>query len=147
MAHEMAHAIGPHLMRWSSTDAKYAGAGQATWVIEGFARWVEHLDEPGSAARGLTYVRHNKAKYQPSGADLPGNPGFHSADNDRTTFNYELSAAVFTAVDKIAGRQKAVDLYISLTNDMQNTTDTRLFLNDDLTRIGIDPQKLWRLMP
>jgi hypothetical protein len=83
MAHEMAHAVGPHLMRWTSTDAKYAGVGQATRVLEGFARWVEHLDEPGSAARGLTYVRRNKTKYRQHRLhDRPNNPPY---DRSRVT--------------------------------------------------------------
>jgi hypothetical protein len=146
MAHEMAHAIGPYLVKnYSSEDGFDA---QPIWALEGFARWVEHQAEPGSAARGRAYVQRNRSRYAPPrGHDLPPNAGFYSADNDRTHFNYEFSAAVFEAIEQVGGKQKAIDVYITLTNLGSAITDTRLFLAGAIGECGVDPNKVWARMP
>ncbi|HEV8557623.1 MAG TPA: hypothetical protein VGR06_14640 [Actinophytocola sp.] len=105
MAHEMAHAIGPNLFQNFTTDE--AITDQPTWALEGFARWVEHQAEPGSAARGRAYVRQNRSRYAPAGDhNLPPNAGFYSPDDKRTRFNYELGAALFGAIEQVGGNRR-----------------------------------------
>ena len=144
LAHEMAHAIGPHLI--SATSSDYTGTGeidQSSWVIEGFARYVEHLSDPGETARGMAFVRNRWAKNHPRGADFPANKGFYSTSADQTHFNYELGSSIYHAAEKVGGRRKAVDLYIALTNQMQLTSDTRLFLGGTLQSVGLKPDRVW----
>jgi hypothetical protein len=146
MAHEMAHAIGPNLFQNFTTDE--AITDQPTWALEGFARWVEHQTEPGSAARGRAYVRQNRSRYAPAGDhDLPPNAGFYSPDDKRTRFNYELGAALFGAIEQVGGKQKAVDVYITLTNAGSSLTDTRLFLDGEIDECGVDSNQVWARMP
>jgi hypothetical protein len=146
MAHEMAHAIGPNLFQNFTTDE--AITDQPTWALEGFARWVEHQAEPGSAARGRAYVRQNRSRYAPAGDhDLPPNAGFYSPDDKRTRFNYELGAALFGAIEQVGGKQKAVDVYITLTNAGSSLTDTRLFLDGEIDECGVDSNQVWARMP
>ena len=144
LAHEMAHAIGPHLI--SATSSDYTGTGeidQSTWAIEGFARYVEHLADPAETARGMAFVRSHWAKNHPRGADFPANKGFYSTSDTQTHFNYELGSSIYHAAEKVGGRRKAVDLYIALTNQMQLTSDTRLFLAGTLQSVGLNPGKVF----
>jgi hypothetical protein len=146
MAHEMAHAIGPYLFQNFATEDAFTD--QPTWVLEGFARWVEHQAEPGSAARGRASVQRNRSRYAPTGDhDLPPNAGFYSADYKRTNFNYEISAAIFGAIEQVGGTQKAVDVYITLTNAGSSLTDTRPFLDGQIDECGVDSKEVWALMP
>ncbi|XVU28663.1 hypothetical protein ACQPZJ_16900 [Actinoplanes sp. CA-054009] len=142
MAHEMAHAIAPHLVQ-----AKAGGYGpkstnvQATWPIEGFARWVEFLDAPGYAQSAMARVRAGRA-YRPAGP-FPASEGFYAADGKRQSYNYNLSSSMFLAAAQVGGRQKAVDLYICLTNQMEYQADTEMFINVCVNGVGLSPAKLW----
>ncbi|MFK3980587.1 hypothetical protein ACI2K4_09460 [Micromonospora sp. NPDC050397] len=149
MVHELAHAIGPYLM----TDVYFGGdrewLNKPTWAIEGFAEWAENLAGGDAEIRqGTDLVKRHWAKYRPSESDLaiplPLNQDFFTTDATRNTFNYELSATFFRAVEQTGGRQKAVDLYVKLATSSELVTDTRLFLDPVIREHGIDPDRLWQ---
>jgi hypothetical protein len=144
-AHEMAHAIGPHLVANLQTDPtpETVGMDQASWVVEGFARWVDHMTQPGSADQAAAYVRRNMAKYRPTDGIFPKNTGFYSDDPAQTTFNYEIGAALFNAAEKAGNRQKATDLYIALSGIPELTSLDRMFLDASIRAAGINPDRLW----
>jgi hypothetical protein len=145
MAHEMAHAIGPHIVANLQTDPtpETVGMDQPSWVVEGFARWNDHMTQPGSADRAAALVRRNMAKYRPTDGIFPKNTGFYSDDPGRTSFNYEIGAAFFYAAEKTANRQKATDLYIALSSSPELTSLDRGFIDDDLRAARIDPDRFW----
>jgi hypothetical protein len=144
MAHEIAHAVGPHLVQNHNLDYNDdGGLNQPTWAIEGFARWVEHLSEPGSAADGMRYVRAHRAKYGPGGMVVPANKNFYAKDGARSHFNYELAASLFLAAAKVGGKQKAVDLYIALSSEMSFLAEDSMFINGRLSGVGLNPRQVW----
>jgi hypothetical protein len=149
MAHEIAHAIGPYLL----TDTYFGGAherlNKPTWAIEGFAEWAE--DSAGGdeeIKQSMALIKRHWSTYKPSGSDLdvplPANDGFFTADATRNTFNYELSGSFFRAVEQVAGRQKAVDLYVKLAASSELVTDTRVLLDPVIREHGISPNQLWQ---
>ena len=145
MAHEMAHAIGPHLIQAVHADFGPKGtSNQATWPIEGFARWVEFLDQPGYATSAMRAVRAGRATYHPAGP-FPASDNFYAANPRRQSFNYNLSSSMFLAAEQAGGRQKAVDLYICLTNQMEYMAETEMFINTCISGVGLDPTKVWAL--
>jgi hypothetical protein len=145
IAHEMAHAMGPHLIQATRVDFGPKGtSNQAIWPIEGFARWVEFADDPGYGPAAMAAVRSGWAKYRPSGP-FPASDGFYAADSGRTSFNYNLSSSLFLAAAQIGGRQKAVDLYICLTNQMEYQADTELFINVCVKGVGLNSARIWPL--
>ncbi|SNY47568.1 hypothetical protein [Paractinoplanes atraurantiacus] len=142
MVHEMAHAIAPHLIQ-----SKAGGYGpkatnvQATWPIEGFARWVEFLGTPGYAQSAMRTVRAGRA-YRPAGP-FPPSEGFYAADAKRQSYNYNLSSSMFLAAEQAGGRQKAVDLYVCLSNQMEYQADTEMFINTCISGVGLNPSTVW----
>ncbi|MFG1992315.1 hypothetical protein ACGFJ7_20280 [Actinoplanes sp. NPDC048988] len=142
MAHEMAHAIAPHLIQ-----SRAGGYGpkstnvQASWPIEGFARWVEFLDAPGYAQTATRAVRAGRA-YRPAGP-FPPSETFYAPDAKRQSYNYNLSSTMFLAAERTGGRQKAVDLYVCLTNQMEYQADTEMFIDNCVKGVGLNPAKLW----
>jgi hypothetical protein len=145
ITHEMAHAIGPHIVFNLQTDPtpETVGMDQPSWIIEGFARWVEHQARPGTADQGAAFVRANMAQYRPTDGIFPKNTGFYSDDAARTRFNYEIGAAFFYAAEKTGGRQKAADLYIALSASPELTSLDRMFLDSDIRAVGINPDRFW----
>ncbi|WP_430787902.1 hypothetical protein [Actinoplanes sp. G11-F43] len=144
MAHEMAHALGPHLINGSSTDFSGDGAtDQPSWAIEGFARYVEHKTEPGSAVKGAGFVRRNLRKYLPANGSFPTNANFYADDASRTTFNYEIGAAFFLAAERAGNPQKAADLYVALTNNSQLSSGLTVFIDQDMKAAGLNPDRVW----
>ncbi|MEU4622344.1 hypothetical protein AB0G04_20555 [Actinoplanes sp. NPDC023801] len=145
IAHEMAHAIGPHIVGSLQTDPtpETVGMDQPSWVVEGFARWIDHMTRPGSADQGAAYVRRNRARYRPTDGIVPKNTGFYSDDPARTSFNYEIGAAFFYAAEKTSNRQKATDLYIALSGIPELTSLDRMFLDGNIRGVGIEPDRFW----
>ncbi|MFD0967268.1 hypothetical protein [Plantactinospora endophytica] len=148
MVHEMAHAIGPHLLRnfYHGDDAERLNA--PTWAAEGFAEWVENIaGGPAETKAGMSLVRRNWSRYNPMTGDqdvpLPQNPRFFSSDDLRTSFNYELSAAFYHAAERVGGRQKAVDLYTEFSRRSQLLSDTHFIFDAQLEKAGVDPDRLW----
>jgi hypothetical protein len=147
LAHEMAHANGPNLIQTENLDFATANNGpsvvnQPTWAIEGFARYVEYLDNPSYADQAMRLVRQKRSTYRLPGP-FPASKGFYDGDAERGTFNYDLSSSIFLAADHTGGRQKAVNLYIALTNNGEALSDTETFLNPLLKQVGLSPSKVW----
>jgi hypothetical protein len=147
LVHEMAHAIGSYLMPQSAVLLDQKGNSSvldfATWVIEGFAEWIEHISIPGELQRSLNQVRAGWSKYHKSRSD-PGFPGNdHFYDAKPIAWNYDMSASFFAAVERVAGRAKAVAMYKHLIRQPVLVTDDRQFLDPMLRKQGIDPARLW----
>jgi hypothetical protein len=143
LAHEMAHATGPHLIEATRAGPGRNGAGnQAVWPIEGFARWVEFLDQPAYGPYAMRGVRTARARYRPAGP-FPSGDGFYSPDGDRTSFNYNLSASLFLAAARSGGQQKAVDLYICLTGRRELTAATEAAIDVCVGGVGLDSRRVW----
>ncbi|WP_250008765.1 hypothetical protein [Actinoplanes sp. M2I2] len=143
LLHEFAHGIAPHLVEFKRFDFGPAGTtNQAIWPVEGFARWVEFLDQPHYGTSAMRSVRTGRAKYKPAGP-LPASEGFYSGDAKQRSYNYNLSASPFLAAEQTGGRQKAVDLYICLTNSREFLADSELFINVCVTGVGLGPVRFW----
>ncbi|MCY1144045.1 hypothetical protein OWR29_39130 [Actinoplanes sp. Pm04-4] len=144
LTHEFGHGIAPHLIEAKRAELGPPGTStQAIWPIEGFARWVESLDNPGRAVNAMRTVRNGKSEYQPKNTLFPGSDDFYSNDPGRRSFNYNLSSSLFLAAAQTGGRQKAVDLYICLTNAREFVTETRPFIDVCVKGVGLDSDKLW----
>ncbi|WP_203858557.1 hypothetical protein [Plantactinospora mayteni] len=148
MVHEMAHAIGPHLLRntYHGDDAERLNS--PFWAVEGFAEWAENTAGGAAETRaGMNVVKRNWSRYKPMSGDrdvpLPQNPRFYSADDTRTSFNYELSAAFYHAAEQVGGRQRAVDLYTEFSRRPQLVSDTHFILDAQLEKAGVDPDRMW----
>lgn len=147
LAHEMAHAIGSYLMPQSATLLDQQGNSSvldfATWVIEGFAEWIEQLSISDGLQQSLNQVRAGWRKYHKSRSD-PGFPGNdHFYDAKAIAWNYDMSASFFAAVERVAGRPKAVAMYKHLIRQPVLVTDDRQTLDPMLRKQGIDSAKLW----
>jgi hypothetical protein len=146
MAHEMAHAMGPNLISGNQVDLTQDPTGavvnQALWPIEGFARYVEFLDNRAEAARAMSVVRRRHSAYPLKGM-FPPSTGFYGGSADRGDYYYDLGSSIFLAADKVAGRQKAFHLYITLSNSTEAFEETEMFLNPLIKDAGISPAALW----
>jgi len=147
MAHEMAHAMGPNLISGNQVDLTQDPTGavvnQAIWPVEGFGRYVEFLDHPAEATRAMSVVRHKHAAYPFKGM-FPPSTDFYGGSATRGDYYYNLSSSIYLAADRVAGRQKAFRLYITLTNNTEAFENTEMFLNPIITDAGISPAKLWK---
>ncbi|HEX8343692.1 MAG TPA: hypothetical protein VF657_02955 [Actinoplanes sp.] len=145
LAHEMAHAVGTNVIQTLRTDESEGATNQPSWAVEGFARYVEHLAAPGSATRALAAVRRAWPKYKPTGDRiLPASNGFYSKNNNQMSFNYNLGSSMFHAADKVGGRQKAVALYIAVSNNWQMLSESKMFLDITISQAGLNPARFWR---
>ncbi len=146
LTHEFTHAMSPNLIQTQNLDFNAGGGpsivNQATWPIEGFARYVEYLDNPPYAAQAMLFVRQNRSAYHPAGP-FPASKGFYDGNANRGEFNYDLSSSMFLAAQKVGGPQKAINLYIALTNNGDALTDTETFVNPLLEQVGLSPSKVW----
>jgi hypothetical protein len=143
LAHEMGHAAGPHLIEATRADFGPKGtSNQAIWPIEGFARWIEFLDNPGYGTSAMRGVRADRAKYQPSGP-FPASDDFYSTNERRTSYNYNLSSSMFLAAQQIGSKQKAIDLYVCLTNQRENESDIEILINVCINGVGLNPDQAW----
>ncbi|GAB3275654.1 hypothetical protein GCM10027589_00980 [Actinocorallia lasiicapitis] len=100
--HELAHAVAARAV---DAGSPFGGLGPPRWAVEGFARWVENLEEPGLMAAQHAYAR--------SGFDgkFPGSKSFYGKGISR---NYAVGSTVFTFVEKIKGRDAAVEFYANV---------------------------------
>ena len=141
--HEMAHAIGPHLIEAKQVDGdNRRSANQAIWPIEGFARWTEFLDDPSYGSAAMRTVRAGRSKYQPK-SPFPDSDAFYAADSRRRSYNYNVSSSLYLAAAQTGDRQKTVDLYICLTNQREFLTDTEFLIDVCLKGVGLNPDKVW----
>ncbi|MGW4502220.1 hypothetical protein ACWENR_26880 [Micromonospora sp. NPDC004336] len=114
--HELAHSVGSRTTALSSAGWVL---GAPTWAVEGFARWVERIDE-------RPYVRSRVAAGAFHGT-MPASKGFYGP---ASRFNYALSATVFSFVERSRDRAAAVEFYASVVK----YTDTE---GDPLVRTPI----------
>ncbi|MFC5922118.1 hypothetical protein [Micromonospora vulcania] len=143
LAHEMAHAVAPHLMpRVAYLETSPQGIlNSSTWVAEGFAEWVEIISHKNLKERSA-FVGRNWAQFKPAGL-LPGNDNFYAANSDQRSFNYQVSGMFFVAAERLGGRDKTVQLYEDLVSQPVFVADSRSFLDGPLRKRGYDPDKFW----
>ena len=103
MRHEMAHAVSSRVNRPGNDWL----LGPPRWAIEGLATWVE----------GENGQWHREAATSFKGR-LPTTADFYGKDRRH---NYAVSSTVFAYVERIKGREAAVEFYESVVqyNDME----------------------------
>ncbi|MGW5364061.1 hypothetical protein [Actinopolymorpha pittospori] len=106
MRHELAHAV---TARATIVGGSYLSqqASAPQWAVEGFARWVETVDNPERLAFSRYVVRlavetGNFSGRPPSSKDFYGEKG---------AFNYDLGASVYRFIARVRGQDTAVEFY------------------------------------
>jgi hypothetical protein len=109
MRHELAHAIAARVteVAFSVNGVRFGGS---IWPIEGFARWVEDLDNPSRIAANRAQVAAGVSAGKFHGLP-PSSDKFYGGD---IGFNYALGASVFRYIEQIRGRQAAIDFDTAL---------------------------------
>ncbi|RJL23236.1 hypothetical protein D5H75_33235 [Bailinhaonella thermotolerans] len=114
MRHELAHAV---TARASAVIPGVGWLDTPRWAVEGFARWVENLEDPARAdvqraivARG---VRAGTFTGRP-----PLSKTFYGPD---ITFNYALGSTVFSFAERLKGQEAAVELYAAVIRYSDST--------------------------
>ncbi|MDQ7908253.1 hypothetical protein RB614_27375 [Phytohabitans sp. ZYX-F-186] len=104
--HELTHAVTAR-----ASLAGYSDTAQpARWVVEGFARYSETIDQPSRAA----LIRGNVADGVRAGkfrGTTPFSDAFYGKD---AGFNYALGSTVFSLAERLKGRDAAAELYARL---------------------------------
>jgi hypothetical protein len=107
--HELTHAVTARQMAVSSLQ-RGAVVSAPTWVVEGFAVYVETL----GSARGAAGVRSDVltgVEQGRFGGGVPTSVTFQVGDSATVSFNYDLSSTVFTFIERMRGQGTAVDFY------------------------------------
>ncbi|MEQ4306226.1 hypothetical protein ABNF97_33400 [Plantactinospora sp. B6F1] len=118
--HELTHAV--------TARVSLAGYNEllqpARWVVEGFARYSETIDQPartaairGDVARG---VRAGKFR-----GTTPRSEAFYNKD---VIFNYALGSTVFSLAERLKGRDAAAELYARLVQRIDSADHSILEL-------------------
>lgn len=107
MRHELAHAVTSRATTvGNSFLALRASAPQ--WAVEGFARWVETLNNPERLAFSRYVVRVAVESDHFSGKP-PSSKEFYGGANG--AFNYDLGASVFRYIESVRDQDTAVEFY------------------------------------
>jgi hypothetical protein len=104
--HELAHAVTARAALAGFSDT----LRPARWVVEGFARYSETIDESARAAE----VRNSVASGVRAGkfrGSTPPSETFYSKD---ASLNYDLGSTVFSLAEQLKGRDAAAELYARL---------------------------------
>lgn len=109
MRHELAHAITTRAERVDASLDTLAIAAP-NWAIEGFARWMETVDNPSRAASVRREVAAGVAAGKFHGVP-PRSDEFYQRD---VFFNYALGSTVFDFVEQAKGRDAAVEFYATV---------------------------------
>jgi hypothetical protein len=119
--HELAHAV---TCRATASTPGFAGLGAPTWAVEGFARWVEGLDN-AAAKSGIRARAASGVAAGTFNGQLPLTKTFYGKD---VGFNYDVSSTIFAYIERSKGRDTAVEFYANVIKytDMIGTPFTQL---------------------
>jgi hypothetical protein len=136
MRHELAHAI---TARKTMVSLNLGGElGAPTWAMEGFARWTETIDNPQRMAAVRSDVANGVAAGKFHGK-VPKSKDFYGND---ISFNYDLSATVFAFIERVKGREAAVEFYASIIEYSDNldtaVADAPIFTGICKRVLGVD---------
>jgi hypothetical protein len=109
MRHELAHAVS------ARATSVAAGSGALVvsaprWALEGFARWVETVDNPTR----LGFLRYVVQVAVAAGKFSGKPPRLEDFFTDDVVFSYDLGGSVFVYVEQLKGRDAVVEFYASL---------------------------------
>ena len=105
--HELVHGLTARLAP-RADDLGYLTGDIVRWAIEGFARFVEHLDQPARQRASEAYVRDGVRRGLFAGRP-PASKTFY--DTPVMSFNYELSSTIFEFVRRRRDLEAAVTFY------------------------------------
>ena len=120
MRHELAHAVTARQMA-VYTQERGIAVSSPTWVVEGFARFVETVGSQSLASslrdRVTTGVRQGRFD-----GNLPRSATFQTGDDATVSFNYNLSSTVFSFIEQLRGLDAAVDFYSRAVHESETAS-------------------------
>lgn len=110
MRHELTHAVTTRAMLVQSGGDTFV-AQVPRWAQEGFARYVESMDNPaGTLASVGQGVRQGKFN-----GKLADSDHFYDGDDGTVGFNYDLGASTFIWIAQTRGQSTAVEFFARLS--------------------------------
>jgi hypothetical protein len=109
MRHELAHAVTARATSVAGGSGNLV-VSAPRWAMEGFARWVETVDNPTR----MDYLRYVVRVAVAAGKFSGKPPRLEDFFSEDVVFSYDLGASVFVYVEQLKGRDAVVEFYASL---------------------------------